>query len=209
VFRVGLGLALALVLAAPAMAQQPTAPAKQAPAAKVGASGAAIPDNKGDISFSYAYMNVTAMKSGVHESYPSGWTFSGAKRLARGVSLMASFSGFIGDNIESIDVRQNQEPAKYYMYMGGVRFSTKSNAMASGKHMLVKPFAEVQYGGANDNATQMNHFSAMTVGGGIDLQVSQKLSIRVSGGMPMFFFFGPVHLGYQFQAGFVVPFHKQ
>jgi hypothetical protein len=196
-------------MAAPAMAQQPTAPAKAAPAAKIGASGAAIPDNKGDISFNYAYMNVTAKKSGVYNSYPSGWSFAGAKRLARGISLMASFSGFIGDNIESIDVRVNQEPSKYYMYMGGVRFSTKNNATAGGKHMFLKPFAEVQYGGANDNATHMNHFSAMTIGGGVDLQVSQKVSIRVQAGMPMFFFFGPVHLGYQFQAGFVVPFHKQ
>jgi len=185
------------------MAQQPTAPAK------VGASGAAIPDNKGDLNFNYAYMRITAMKSGVYNSYPSGWQFNAAKRMARGISLMGSFGGYIGDNIDSIDVRVAQKPAKYYLYQGGVRFSNRSNALASGKHMFLKPFAEVLFGGANDNATQMNHFSALTVGGGVDLQLSQKFSIRVQGGLPMFFFFGPVHLGSQFQVGVVVPFHKQ
>jgi len=202
VSRVGLGLALTLLLAAPAVAQQPAAPGA------TGASGAVIPDNKGDINFNYAYMRITAKKSGVWNSYNAGWQFSGAKRLARGISLMASFGGYIGENIDSIDERVKQTPAKYYLYQGGVRFSSKNNALASGKRMMFKPFAEVLYGGANDNAVQMNHFSAMTVGGGVDLQIANKMSIRVQAGMPMFFFFGPVHLGTQFQVGFVIPFHK-
>ena len=210
VIRTGLGLALATVVAVPAMAQQPTAPTKAA----AGPSGATFADNKGDLAFTYAYLRITPKQAGttkqnLWESYPSGWAVSGAKRLARGISLVASVSGYIGDNIESIDQRQNQEPSKVFMYQGGARFSTRSNTLASGKHMFAKPFAEILYGGANDNATQMNHFSAMTVGGGVDLQFSQNFSVRVQGGMPMFFFFGPVHLGYNFQVGIVKPFHKK
>jgi hypothetical protein len=206
VTRVGLGLALAIAIAAPAAAQQPTAP-KAAGAA--GASGAAIPDNKGDISFQYGYMNLTAKQSGVYHSYSAGWSFSGAKRVARGISLMASISGYIGDNIASVDPRVNQSPAKLYSYVGGVRFSTKRNALASGKRMMFKPFAEALMGGANDNADLMNHFTAMEFNGGVDIQMSNKFSIRVQGGLPLYTFFGPVVLGPQFRIGFVVPFAKK
>jgi hypothetical protein len=205
-----------VAVAAPAMAQQaaddqqPTAPAK---AAKAGPSGATFADNKGDLSFQYAYLRITPKQAGTTksdqwESYPSGWAFAGAKRLARGISLVAKVSGYIGDDIVNVDPRQNQTPSKVFMYEGGARFSTKSNSTASGGHLFIKPFAEILYGGANDNADQMNHFSAMTVGGGVDLQVSQSFSIRVQAGMPMFFFFGPVHLGYNFAVGIVKPFHK-
>jgi hypothetical protein len=204
VSRVGLGLALAIALAAPAAAQQPAAPKPGAS----NATGAAIADNKGDISFQYGYMNLTAKKSGVYHAYNTGWAFSGAKRVARGLSLMASVSGYIGDNIVTGDPRVDQKPAKVYSYVGGVRFSTKSNALASGKRMMFKPFAEALMGGANDNATFMNHFTAMMFNGGVDIQMATKFSIRVQGGMPLFTYFGPVLLGPQFQIGFVVPFVK-
>jgi len=220
VIRTGLGLALATIVAVPAMAQQsaddqqPTAPAKAPAKAAATPSGATIADNKGDLFFGYAYLRITPKQAGKTktdqwESYPSGWAFSGAKRLNKAISLVGTVSGYIGDDIQSIDQRQNQTPSKVFMYQGGARFSARSNALASGKHMFAKPFAEIVYGGANDNADLMNHFSAMVVGGGVDLQFSQSFSVRVQAGMPMFFFFGPVHLGYNFQVGIVKPFHKK
>jgi hypothetical protein len=202
VTRVGFGLAIATMLAVPAAAQQPTAPKASAPAA-----GGTIADNKGDISFGYGYLDVTAKGSGVHQTY-NGWTFAAAKRLARGISIVASAGGFIGPNIANVDIRKNQTPSKFYNYEGGVRFSTKSNAMASGKRMMIKPFAEVTYGGSNDNATAMNHQSVMHIGGGADFQISNKAGIRVGASLPMYFYFGPVHLGYQFNAGLVASFSK-
>lgn len=200
VARLGIGLALAVALAAPAVAQQPPAPG--ASKAKTGSIG----DNVGEISITYDYTQVQA--AGVKTTYSAGWNFSAAKRVARGISLVASFGGLQGPNINSVDLRVAQAPAKFYDYAGGVRFSTKSNAMASGGRMVVKPFAEFLYGGSNDNATQMNHMSVMWFGGGIDLQMSKKASIRVGVDAPFWFFFGTVRKGVQGVVGLVIPFSK-
>jgi hypothetical protein len=193
-----MGLALALALAAPALAQttRPAAPAAP-PSAKGGSSGSEM--NNGDISFGYNYSQVRV--GGVETTYSSGWSFEAAKRVARGISLVAIFGGMNGPTVSNVDQRVAQQPARFLNYAGGVRFSTQND-------VKVRPFAEFVYGGANDNATLMNHMSVMIISGGVDLKLSKHVGIRVSGGAPFWFFFGPVQKGAQFGIGVVVPFSK-
>ena len=218
VTRIGLGLALTLALAAPALAQggQPPAPAAKAPA-----TSGSIGDNVGDLSFGYDYISVTTKSSGVTETFSKGWYLEGGKRVARGISLVLYFGNSQGNNITGTTLqtlitktggsplRLAQSPAKLWMYEAGVRFSTKNNAMANGHRMMFKPFAEFTFGGANDNATNMNHFSSMHITGGVDLQFSGNSSIRLEAGAPFFFYFAPVQLGWHAQAGYVLQFHKK
>jgi len=167
-FAAALAIA-ALALAQPAAAQGP---------------------EKGDVSFGYQFLNLSADSDS--ESLPAGWFVDLAGNLTKSLAVVAQVGGNYKSYEQSASFGGASASAnaslKLYEFMGGVRMSSRANR-------TVVPFAHVlagaaygsgsfeatgSFGGQNlalSGADSQTNF-AFQAGGGTNIGMTEKVGIR-------------------------------
>lgn len=148
---------------------------------------AAQPSARGDVYTGYnAVMSVR--NQGTTTTYKGGWHGGASYRITRVISVAGEASG---------DYRSDGgQTANIYLYVGGVRFQSGRSAQR------VRPFAELLFGGGQDNSGptaqrvpegqngsadsgKINHYPVLKPGGGVDLGISPRVAVRVRVDVPL------------------------
>jgi hypothetical protein len=128
-------------------------------------------------------------------NYEKGWNLFAGYRISTKVSIISEFTGYAA--------RDSGYWGKIYSYMGGARFEV-------GPTKPVKTFAQFLFGGwQNEDRTltpiKVNHQSGLLAGGGVDLPLGNRLSVRVQGDYVVMLKFKNFVQGGRFAIGAVVP----
>ena len=130
---------------------------------------AAAQDNpKAEASFGYSYVRANPNTSGVPSFNLQGGSASLAYNPSDRFGIVGDFGGYHVGSISGTTVNSN-----LYTYLFGPRFSLRGK---------VTPYAQALFGGAHITggalASSQNSF-AMTVGGGVDVKVTDHVAIRL------------------------------
>lgn len=136
-------------------------------------SAAAAQDaSKADLFLGYSYGRIGPRTSGIGNFNINGGTSSIAWNLHHSFGIVADFAGYRIGEINGFD-----PDSKAFTYLFGPRFSYR-------RSKTITPFAQVLIGGAHVSRNPLPSSSsrnalAMTLGGGVDANLSKHLALRL------------------------------
>ena len=127
--------------------------------------------HKLDVFAGYSYVNLHPATEGVDNVELHGGSASAAYNVNRWFGLVGDFGGYHAGNIQNSGLGVNIET-----YLFGPRFSYRTSRRLT-------PFAQILFGGAHVNgdvlgAHPSDNAFAMAVGGGLDVKLSHRFSVR-------------------------------
>jgi hypothetical protein len=151
-------------------------------------TAAAQTDDRGSVGLSYSYLRLL---DDADFNVPAGWLVSFAKPVTR---TPVSIVGEIAGNYRA----ESGEALRVHTFQGGVRVSGRSG--------LMRPFAQLLVGDMNVGCcgSSENAF-ALEPGGGMDIQLDRRVSLRLGASFPTAFYDGDTGHTFRFQTGVVIP----
>lgn len=124
-----------------------------------------------DVFVGYSYLNLNPTTAGVDNVNLHGGSASAAYNFGRWFGLVGDFGGYQASNIQNSGLDAHIET-----YLFGPRFSYRNNSRFT-------PYAQVLLGGAHvggdfDGAHPSDNGFAMALGGGLDVRLSHRFSVR-------------------------------
>lgn len=184
---VSITAALFMSAAGRAQAQTP------APAPAASSSSRGAPDLEAGVALVHRVTN-----KGESETYGPGWYVGGSYPVTRVISVIALLTGDYDST--------NGRTANIYTYGGGARFT-----WGDGR---IKPFAQVVFGGGQDNgigaaSASTNRFPMLAPGGGADIAMGRRLALRLRLDVPILMKFSDSFVGTRVAVGVSIPFGGQ